>query len=49
MDHERHNCPPARFDWLEGEALGPAVVHGFPRHLHIEHKDMIRAWLEKQS
>ena len=39
---------PAAFDWLDGQALGPAVVGGFAKHLHEEHESMIRAWLRQR-
>jgi hypothetical protein len=36
-----------RFPWLEGQALGPAIVTGdFFGHLHEEHEPEIRRWLE---
>jgi hypothetical protein len=41
---------PDRFAWLEGEALGPAIVSGsFFGHLHEEHEPDIRRWLEQKS
>jgi len=36
---------PGRFQWLGGEALGPAVIGGTVGHLHDEHEPAIRAWL----
>lgn len=36
----------ARFPWLEGDALGPALVDGsFFAHLHEEHEPAVREWL----
>lgn len=37
---------PARFPWLEGQALGDAIVSGdYFGHLHEEHEPDVRAWL----
>jgi hypothetical protein len=37
---------PARFPWLEGDALGPVIVNGaFFDHLHDEHEPDVRRWL----
>ena len=39
---------PARFRWMEGEALGPAIASGsFFSHLHEEHEPEIREWLRR--
>jgi hypothetical protein len=41
---------PARFPWLEGEALGPAIVGGsYFGHFHEEHESDIRRWLEQRT
>lgn len=34
-----------QFDWMEGRALGPGMLHDFVIHLHEEHEPLIRAWL----
>ena len=34
-----------RFDWMEGRALGPGMLHDFVNHLHKEHEPLIHAWL----
>jgi hypothetical protein len=34
-----------QFDWMEGRALGPDILHDFVIHLHEEHEPLIRAWL----
>ena len=36
---------PGRFDWLNGQALGPRIVEDFLMHLHEEHEPLIREWL----
>jgi hypothetical protein len=37
---------PGRFPWLEGWALGPAIVSGaFFAHVHEEHEPELRRWL----
>ena len=37
---------PRRFAWLEGVALGPAIVDGgWFEHWHEEHEPAVRAWL----
>ncbi len=34
------------FPWLEGSALGEAIVNGdYFEHLHVEHEQAIRGWL----
>jgi hypothetical protein len=38
---------PGRFDWLGGEALGPALIGGMNEHLREEHEPGIRAWLAR--
>jgi len=38
----------SRFPWLEGYALGPAVVRGTLDHYHVEHEPDLRAWLSKR-
>ncbi len=39
---------PARFPWMDGEALGPAIVSGaWFGHLHDEHEPAIREWLTR--
>lgn len=38
---------PARFGWLEGKALGPALFDHFVKHLHEEHEPLIRSWLSQ--
>lgn len=43
---ERDLLEPDRFSWLEGYALGPAVVRGTLDHYH-EHEPEIRAWLAR--
>ena len=41
---------PGRIDWVDGEALGPAIVSGsYFSHLHQEHEPDIRAWLSQRS
>jgi hypothetical protein len=41
---------PDRFPWLEGEALGPAIVSGdYFGHLHEEHEPDIRRWLAEPA
>lgn len=41
---------PNRFEWMDGEALGPAIVGGsYFGHLHEEHEPEIRAWLAGRS
>jgi hypothetical protein len=41
---------PERFPWLEGQALGPALVHGgYFGHFHEEHEPAVRRWLEAGS
>jgi hypothetical protein len=41
---------PDRFPWLEGSALGPAIVSGeFFSHLHEEHEPEIRRWLQQSA
>ena len=40
---------PGRFPWLDGEALGPAVLGGSFGHLHEEHEPAIRAWLARDE
>ena len=42
---EQDLLEPGRFPWLEGEALGPAVLGGSFAHLHEEHEPTLRAWL----
>lgn len=38
---------PQRFPWLDGNALGPAIVSGeFFDHVHEEHEPDVRRWLE---
>lgn len=37
---------PHRFAWMEGEAIGPAIVDGtWFEHWHDEHEPEVRAWL----
>jgi hypothetical protein len=36
------------YDWLEGQALGPALIGGASDHLHEEHLPGIRAWLARR-
>ena len=36
---------PGRYVWLDGEALGPAALDDFVKHLHEEHEPAIREWL----
>ena len=37
---------PRRFPWMEGTALGPAIVSGdYFSHFHEEHEPSIRRWL----
>jgi hypothetical protein len=42
---ERDLAQPGRFDWLDGQALGPRIVEDFLMHLHEEHEPLIREWL----
>lgn len=42
---DQHLLEPGRFDWLEGRALGPAILDDFVIHFHDEHEPAIRAWL----
>jgi hypothetical protein len=37
-----------KYDWLEGDAIGPALVGGSSEHLHEEHKSGIRDWLARK-
>ncbi|MCC7022595.1 MAG: ClbS/DfsB family four-helix bundle protein [Thermomicrobiales bacterium] len=40
---------PGRFPWLEGQALGPALVNGgYFGHFHEEHEPDVRRWLAAQ-
>ena len=43
---ERDLLEQDRFSWLEGYALGPAVVRGTLDHYH-EHEPDIRAWVAR--
>ena len=36
---------PHHFAWMEGEALGPAVVYHATAHFHNGHEADVRAWL----
>jgi hypothetical protein len=36
------------YDWLEGDAIGPALVGGSSEHLHEEHMSGIRDWLARK-
>ena len=39
---------PRRFEWMDGEALGPAIVNGsYFGHLHEEHEADIRAFIAR--
>ena len=41
---------PAYFPWLEGQALGPAIVDGaFFGHWHEEHESEVRRWLKDSA
>jgi hypothetical protein len=41
---------PASFPWLEGQALGEAIVDGaWFGHLHEEHEPTIRQWLQESN
>lgn len=41
---------PGSFPWMEGDAVGEAIVSGrFFAHLHEEHEPAVRAWLEGTS
>jgi hypothetical protein len=41
---------PDYFPWLEGQALGPAIVDGaFFDHWHGEHEADVRRWLEEAA
>lgn len=41
---------PERFPWLEGQALGPAIVEGaFFGHWHEEHESDVRRWLNEAA
>jgi hypothetical protein len=40
---------PARFEWMEGEPLGPTVVGGCLDHYYKEHAPILRAWLQQQE
>lgn len=41
---------PDRFPWLEGRALGPAIVNGdYFAHFHEEHEPAVRRWLDAAS
>ena len=41
---------PHRFPWLEGNALGPAIISGVLfSHFHEEHEPQIRRWLASQA
>jgi hypothetical protein len=44
---ERDLMEPGRFAWLNGDALGPTILHDFVGHFHEEHEPQIRAWLEE--
>lgn len=36
---------PGHFSWMEGKALGPAVVRDATAHFHQDHEAEVRAWL----
>ena len=37
---------PARFEWMDGQAIGPAILDGsYFDHLHEKHEPAIREWL----
>jgi hypothetical protein len=38
---------PGRYSWLDGAALGPAVIEGTVGHFHEEHESGIRAFLDR--
>ena len=40
---------PARFEWMEGERLGPSVVGGCLDHYYEEHAPTLHAWLQRQE
>ena|SRR5215216_432991 len=40
---------PERFDWMQGNALGPGILDNFAGHFHEEHESIIRDWLKKQQ
>jgi hypothetical protein len=44
---ERDLVESGRFDWLDGQALGPRVMDDFLNHLHEEHEPLIREWLAR--
>jgi hypothetical protein len=41
---EQDLTDPGRFDWLDGQALGPVALNDFVGHLHDEHGQEIRDW-----
>jgi hypothetical protein len=41
---------PSFFPWLEGNALGPAIISGaYFEHWYEEHEPGIRRWLERSA
>jgi hypothetical protein len=41
---------PHRFPWLDGNALGPAIISGEVfSHFHEEHEPQVRRWLANQA
>jgi hypothetical protein len=46
---ERDLTEPGRFAWMEGQALGPAILDDFTGHFHEEHEPLIRAWLARTT
>ncbi len=36
---------PGRFEWENGKAIGPNLLHDFSAHLHDEHEAELREWL----
>jgi hypothetical protein len=43
---EQELMQPGRFPWMDGRAVGPAVLHDFVAHFHEEHEPVVRAWLD---
>jgi hypothetical protein len=39
---------PDRFAWMEGRALGAAVLGDFVSHLREEHEPRLRQWLDQE-
>jgi hypothetical protein len=40
---------PGRFEWMDGQALGPTALQDFFGHFHEEHEPELRAWLARST